>query len=318
MRTLLVIAAVFPLVPLSGYSFSAPSHEAIAQAAVQMLDAPAKTKVNAILDGESVADAAIWLDRVREHYKFEEPSDEEEALVFGRYFPDNANWHFCNYIVGSTEYDFSSKYASNDDVVHALEKAIAVLEGSPSKMTKLQALRAVFHLTGDIHQPLHCITGYYDISNMKAPVLLSDVEDPKTAIEDRGGNQLYYTASQELHALWDLGLPRRISADVNTLASKLVVPLASQPEPPGDYHHWAEGWAGDSMKQANAAYAGIVYKSAAYVDDPRNPGKQKLEISIALPGGEQKYKADQQDRVEEQLKKAAVHLAQLLSKINFK
>src|ERR1700722_1765744 len=142
-------------------------------------------------------------------------------------------------------------------------------------MTKQQAMRAVFHLVGDIHQPLHCITGFYDLSNLKEPVLLTDVEDPKTAVQDRGGNQLYYTKSQELHALWDLKIPALISTDVNTLASDISPgSLNSQPVTPGDYHHWAETWAAESMGAANAAYAEIQkFNSAEYVDDPRHPGK---------------------------------------------
>ena len=320
-RSLLIVACALPILSsTSGYSWSAPGHQAIAQAAMQMLKGtPTEAKVNAILDGESVADAAIWLDRVREHFKFDNPSDDDEAAVFRQDFPGNENWHFCNYIVGSTTYDFSSKFSSNDDVVHALERAIAVLEGSASKMTKQQALRSVFHLVGDIHQPLHCITGYYDLSDLNHPVLLKDVEDPKAAAEDRGGNQLYYTRSQELHALWDLGLPRRISTNINTLALKLIVTTAgSSMITEGDFHHWPEIWAGDSMKQANAAYAGITFDLAAFVPNPRHAGQQMLKISVSLPAGEKGYKESQQPTVQDQLTKAAVHLTQLLSKINFK
>jgi hypothetical protein len=220
--------------------------------------------------------------------------------------------------VGSTNYDFSSKYSSDSDVVHALTNAIGVLEGAPSTMTKKEALLVVMHLVGDIHQPLHCITGYYDTNNLSHPVLLADVADPKTATEDRGGNQLYYTQSEEFHALWDLGLPNLVSSDVNTLASNLVVTgWSTQMKTSGNYHNWPEKWAGDSMKQANAAYDGIVFKSAEMVPNPRHAGQMMLKIDVDLPNGTKSYKNDQKQRAQDQLTKAAVHLAQLLSKINF-
>ena len=131
----------------------------------------------------------------------------------------------------------------------------------------------------------------------------------------RGGNQLYYTKSEEFHALWDKVLPAGISADVNGLAGKIVDGVTlTQYQTTGDYHHWAETWAGDSMNAANAAYAGITFNSAANVPDPRHAGKTMLNISITLPAG---YKAAHQPRAKDQLSQAAVHLAQLLSRIKF-
>jgi hypothetical protein len=318
MKRFLIFFAMIELGCASGHCFSAPGHEAIALAAFQMLKGtPAEAKVKAILGDESMADASVWLDRVRENYRFPNASDNQEANQFKRDFPGSENWHFCNFIVGSSRYDFGSKYASSEDVVHALENAIGVLEGGPSKMTKRQALRTVIHLAGDIHQPLHCVTGFYDLTKMDHPVLLTDVLDPKTAPEDRGGNQLYYTASEELHAFWDLRLPESIAQDVNTLASKLLG-ARQQPATEGDYDHWPEAWAGDSMKAGHAAYDGIVFKSAAYVENPRHLGQQMLKILIALPGGEKGYRMSQQSLAQQQMSRAALRLAQLLTKIDFK
>lgn len=280
---------------------------------------PTAAKVNEILEGEDIKDAALWLDRVREHFNFPDPSDADEAAEFGRDFPGNPNWHFTNFIVGSDAYSFDSKFADADDVVHALELAIKVLEGAPSAMTKLQALRTVIHLTGDIHQPLHCITGYYDLSDMSHPKLLTEVlVDPKTVPEDRGGNQLFYTSSQELHALWDLGMPRLISADLDLLAANIEVrKLSDEAATQGDFHHWPELWATDSMKQGKAAYNGMVFNRAVNVPNPRHPGQTMLKIAVDLPGGTAGYKANQVPVVQSQLTKAAVHLAQLLTKIRF-
>src|SRR2546423_1183345 len=105
LRKYFILAAGLLWLPTSGYSFGAPAHEAIAEAALQMLDPATKVKIDAILEGEKVSDASIWLDRVREHYKFQSMSAQEEAKLFTKHFHDHANWHFCNFIVGSTQYD---------------------------------------------------------------------------------------------------------------------------------------------------------------------------------------------------------------------
>lgn len=317
MKALVFTCSIISLLPSVGYSWSAPGHEAIAIAAMQMLQGtPAEGKVKAILAGENPTNAAIWLDLVREKFQFADPAAQTEADNFANDFTNNSEWHFCNFIVGSTNYDFGSKYAAKEDVVHALKMAIDVLEGSPSKMNQREALRAVFHLVGDIHQPLHCITGFFDISDTNKPTELSDVADPATATQDRGGNQLFYTKSENLHHYWDLVLPASVAGDVPALASVITTNLASQELTPGDFHNWPEVWAGQSIPQANAAYDKLTFTNASFVvEHPHS--KPKLHIATVLPGGQKQYKSDQQSRAQEQLTLAAVHLAQLLSKINF-
>lgn len=303
----------------SAFAFSAPSHEAIAEAAMKLLNGtPAGAKVQAILAGEPPEDAAIWLDRVRESFQFPTPAQNADASQFRHSMPGNQSWHFCNFTVGSTNYSFSSKYAATNDVVHALELAIGVLEGAPSPMTKQQALRTVIHLVGDIHQPLHCITGYFDLSNMTHPVLLKDVTDPSKAVEDRGGNQLYFTASQEFHALWDRDIPELIGKDVPSIAAAALAGAGSVHPTKGDYHHWPEVWAGETMRVANQAYSGITFNSAAYVPNPRNPGKEMLKIGVSLPGGTKGYGAKEKGPMLIQLTRASAHLAQLLGAIKYK
>jgi hypothetical protein len=229
--------AAFLLLPVSGLCWSAPGHQAIAEAAMQMLHGTsAEAKINSILKGEAPQDAAIWLDLVREN-----KINNKEAKKFRKAFSSNSDWHFCNFIVGSTAFTFDSKYATTNDVVPALERAIAVLEGAPSAMTKRQALRSVIHLVGDIHQPLHCITGFYNVTDLAKPVSLKDVADPRHATQDRGGNQLMYNSNENLHHFWDLVLPDGISPDVSALASKIAAAsLAGEPVTAGDFHHWPD------------------------------------------------------------------------------
>jgi hypothetical protein len=115
--------------------------------------------------------------------------------------------------------------------------AIDVLEGKSSEFTKVQALRIIVHLVGDIHQPLHTVSGYYNLTNPEEPKLISDPTDAFGKPQDRGGNQLFYTESQELHALWDTKLVVKVatSTSFQQLAEILrEAPLS--PQTPGDYH----------------------------------------------------------------------------------
>jgi len=83
----------------------------------------------------------------------------------------------------------------------------------------------------------------------------------------------------------------------------------SWPPTPGDYHHWAETWALESVKAANDAYAAIQFNSYETMGDPNS-----LWISITLPSG---YAEQNAPRAAEQLTEAAVRLAQLLDQLHW-
>jgi S1/P1 Nuclease len=328
MKTPLLMALVLSLINSSLFAWSAPGHRAIAEAALDMIQGtPAAAKVAEILANENIDDAAVWLDEVREfsqgRFHFTDADAENEAKDFNHDFKTNGSWHFVNYPIGLTNYEIDGKFSSPDDVVHALQHAINVLEGAHDKMTQRQALRAVIHLVGDIHQPLHCVTGFFDLSNLQSPKLLAaeQVADPVHTDEDRGGNQLFYTKTLELHALWDSGLPQPVAKrPADLTAAMSVSDLPNQPVTAGDYHHWPEKWASDSMAKGKNAYDGIAFVSAERDPDPNrpdNPAATTLKILVALPGGTLGYKKAQTSVAEEQLRLAAIHLAQLLSKINF-
>jgi hypothetical protein len=75
------------------------------------------------------------------------------------------------------------------------------------------------------------------------------------------------------------------------------------------------------MVAGTAAYEGITFTSAAKDEDPLNPGdadRETIRILITLPGGTRAYKLAHQARNEQQMKNAALRLAQLLSVIKFK
>ena len=242
----------------------------------------------------------------------------EEALAFNRKFPNSGMWHFVNLPLGTTSYEQITRFALQDDVVHAISRCVAVLESAstkPEDFTKVQALRLLVHFVGDIHQPLHCGTGFYTFSESGTPQLVVDPEHALGRPNDRGGNLLYYGASpiQQLHALWDKVLVEEAdnSIDYRVLADflkKSYLPK-EMTRTPGDYHEWSKIWALDSVRIAALAYRGIDFGTADLADDGR-----LLRIEISLPAG---YQEINKARAALQLARAGVHLAQLLDSLNW-
>jgi hypothetical protein len=303
------------LITRTAYPWGAEGHQAIADAAETMLTPQAAENVKKILGDESLADVSTWLDDVRNAKKHHSGplKYDDEAQAFNAKFPANEVWHFVNLPVGSPLYLDPSPFASRDDIVHAIARAVDVLEGRSTEFTPLQALRILVHLVGDIHQPLHTVAGYYDVTDLQHPKLVSNPAIAKTKPQDRGGNQLFFTASLELHALWDTRIPMRIAKTPEVLAVALeqTGTVASWPTL-GDYHHWQAAWAGDSATVAMKIYAGIQFGAVTM------KGNGEIDrIEITLPGGTRTYDETQEPIARLQLAKAAVHLAQLLNSIRF-
>jgi hypothetical protein len=78
----------------------------------------------------------------------------------------------------------------------------------------VEALRLLVHFVGDIHQPLHCGTGFYQFSDGGVVQLITDPQAADGKPNDRGGNLLFYgqEATDQLHALWDRVLVEEVIA----------------------------------------------------------------------------------------------------------
>jgi len=292
-------------------------HSTIAAIAQKHLLSPAQSHVATLLAQGHDADLpsiANWADDVRAAASGRGPlRDDPEVLAFNAKFPTNALWHFIDLPLGTQDYRQYPAYTSVNDVVHAIKRCIAVLETSenkPDDFTKPQALRLLVHFVGDIHQPLHCGTGFYDLSDLAHPVLITDPRLCGAKPNDRGGNDLFFGTdpNQELHALWDqaLVLTMHQSTDYHSLAewlesSQNVLPMH------GDYHSWPEQWAIDSTHQAQKAYQNIEF-------NPATINGQRLRIAIRLPSN---YIDTNNAIAAEQLAKAGQHLAELLNAIKW-
>ena len=297
-------------------------HAAVAALAAELISPKTRTKIHDLLatgGDKDLVSVACWADAVLIAAHDEGPlHGNEEAMAFNRKFPKSAMWHFVNLPLGATSYQHVSRFDAPDNIVHAISRCIEVLEApspKPDDFTKLQALRLLVHFVGDIHQPLHCGTGFYTFSESGSPQLEVEPESAFGKPNDRGGNLLYYGASaiQQIHALWDKVLVEEVSDSfdyrlLTEFLRKFYLPKEIG-RTPGDYHEWAKLWAIDSVRIAALAYRGISFGNVEFGADG---SLYRIEISLQ-PGYQESNKA----RAALQLAKAGVHLAQLLDSINW-
>lgn len=321
--TLLALSLVASL-SASAFAFGGQGHKAIGKIAENHLSANGKKGIQKVLGSTDLASVATWPDDLKRAAKGEGPlANDAEAGKFNHDHPGNGNWHFVNLALGSASYTDKGPFSNDNDIVHMINECIRTLESPTAnpKFTKLQALRFLVHLVGDIHQPLHVATGYYSFDSQEMPHLVADPQQALGELDDRGGNDLFYASGDELHALWDSGLVQDVAGGTGylQLASAIEGDLANQTwvkahpngwNTSGDYHMWAEAWASQSLLQAREAYKGITFGDTTF--DSHNRIRR---IAITLPSG---YETNQLDRETFQVALAGAHLANLLNQIKWK
>jgi hypothetical protein len=175
-KNIIILCFVIILLPSSIYAWGSKGHKIVAAIAKQCLSKQTIDSVQNYLGAMSFEDASVWMDEVRSDrtYDYLKP------------------WHYVN-----VEKDKTYVKTKDPEVVNEIEIAIATLKekGVRDKDRINFALKVIFHLIGDIHQPLHC--GYAD---------------------DKGGNTMqvqYMGKGSNLHKVWD----SEIIEDVNITLS---------------------------------------------------------------------------------------------------
>lgn len=176
MKTKKIIACFLLLVslftmPRRSYAWGAQGHRLIVETALSLITPKAQQKVLNALGAKYSSDlAAVWMDSVRINniYKY-------------KYMK---NWHFINMEANQTY----PQVANHNDVVYNLQRVMDAFNQKKklSADSLKQNLRILFHLMGDITQPLHC--GYK--SDIGGNTEL--VSTPK-----------YNMAGNTLHHVWD-------------------------------------------------------------------------------------------------------------------
>src|SRR6185437_15344732 len=234
-----------------------------------MLQPQAQKAIMAILGDDDLPAVSNWADELKQARRHSGPlSGDLEAESLNRRFPDNGDWHFVDLPLGTTSYSLQSGFASPHDVVHEIERCVRTLEAREDArdLSHKEALLLLIHLVADLHQPLHVGTGFYDLKG-KVPKLMIDPRHARGLPDDKGGNLLHYGNGrfQELHAYWDNPLVEKVARTKSY--RKLAAALGSRMKlrawrNSGDYHHWPEQWATESVHQARQAYSGIVFVRA--------------------------------------------------------
>lgn len=227
-------------------AWSERGHAIVGGVADLRLHSPrARQQVQLILQGESLAEVASWLDYVRPLKPgFEkEPSVELAALAkdpdsvafvsrfanlpvppAGGFVSGSSTWHYVNQPLDSKGYGvpglvpFFVGKPQEPDVVLQAQDCIRVLRGNgpiEGAWGKRNALRSLVHLVGDMHQPLHMACGYLDTTQTEpSRLIVRDTQEIlKRRLEsDRGGNSLLFpkgTLYESLHSYWDDALVER-------------------------------------------------------------------------------------------------------------
>jgi hypothetical protein len=161
------LVALAITMPLKSFAWGKKGHALVAEVAFNYLDANTKKIVLQYLDGMTIEDAANWMNEIKsdQNYDYLKPL------------------HYTNV-------EKEQKIVSNDEknIISSLQQTIKDLKNykSLSKEEVKTKICILFHLVGDIHQPLH--VGYG---------------------EDKGGNtvQIFFNnTGTNLHSLFDSGI----------------------------------------------------------------------------------------------------------------
>jgi hypothetical protein len=168
-KALITLTFVLTLIisPIKTFAWGSKGHALVAEVAFNYMDENTKKEVLKYLNGMTIEDAANWMDNLKSDHSYD----------FMRAY------HYVNFDKGANVVE-----TSGDNIIFQLNATIKDLQNK-DKFTKEEIntkIKILFHLMGDLHQPLH--VGYGD---------------------DKGGNTMqinYNFKGTNLHSLWDSGI----------------------------------------------------------------------------------------------------------------
>lgn len=166
-KKILIIIALFGA--YSAGSWGLTGHRVVGLIAQKHLTKKAKKNLHRVLGHQSLAQNANWMDFIKSEpkYNYMKP------------------WHYCTIPDGKTYVETGTP--KEGDIIWAITHFKGQLTSDTLTLDEERfAIRALIHLVGDIHQPLHVGNG-----------------------EDRGGNDVkikFFWKSSNLHSIWDSGM----------------------------------------------------------------------------------------------------------------
>jgi len=238
-------------------SWGVTGHRTVGKIAEDHLTPKALAGVRDLLGSQSLADVSTWADEVRSTPEYKQ----------------TGSWHYINLPLGLSYDEFKNRVENmlEANVYSALVNQLRLLsDNTVSRDKKVEALKFVVHLVGDLHQPMHI-----------------------SRAEDKGGNtiQLNFDGrGTNLHAVWDSKLIDHSGMDYQQLAanSKYSHPSAAQ------VRQWQSDpvikWMWESYAISSQLYAEVdTMKSRsigqAYYDEHWGQVTQRLEqAGVRLAG----------------------------------
>ena len=185
-RSLAGLAVTLSLVlwPSAAHAWGSQGHQVIAGLALAQLTPKARAEVDRLLalePGETLVSISTWADE--------------------RKNPTSARWHYVNFPRDSCSFDSARDCPDGQCLVAAIKRQTAVLVSNAPDEKRLNALKYLVHLVGDVYQPLHA--GYLD---------------------DKGGNKYQLQAfmrGSNLHSLWDSGIIKSMVEEPDAMTARL-------------------------------------------------------------------------------------------------
>ena len=171
-RFTLIFLAIMMINITSAYGWGATGHDVVASIAEQHLTPKAKRKINKLLDGKSIVYYSSWMDNIQNSPYWENGYNKTKT------------WHYANVDEGLT-YQTMTKNPDGD-VVTGLEMLTKEMTENYNNLTdsmKVDYLKMIVHMVGDLHCPMHA-----------------------GRLSDRGGNGTrvkWFGQNTSLHSVWD-------------------------------------------------------------------------------------------------------------------
>ncbi len=221
------LIAFLPALLIAGpcLAWGADGHRIVGTIASSDLTPATAAAVRELLDDQTLADACCWADDVR--------SDRQYDWI--------KPLHYINVPQGATSVDMARDGAKGEQVVGAIERYRKVLaDASQPKERRLEALRLILHLVGDIHQPMHV-----------------------SYAADLGGNRLAvvsFGSKSNMHRVWDTDLIRRRLKDTKggwaTMSADLRQSITAEQREAWRKAADPRDWADESLAVTRRIYAG--------------------------------------------------------------
>lgn len=264
---LLAVTLACHVTPVCAWGYE--GHIIVGDIAKHYLTPAARDQVKALLaaDGSaSLGAAATWADEIKQDR------------------PSTKPWHYVDIpVCGQAD---PNTYCPNGQCVTEQIKRFAHVLGdhNASQADRIEALKFLAHLVGDIHQPLHAADNH-----------------------DHGGNSIHASflgqgaGTLNLHAIWDTDMIEQFSSDPGDEADILIKTISSQ-----DVKTWSTSTVDDWAAESHQLAVEIVYGKlpGGFACDKQEP--HNIEI-------DSKYYRQAKPVIEKQLKRAGVRLAALLN-----